>query len=542
MGELTRRSLLGSALAGGGALLAPNVTRVLAREPDGDVFTAALVPGRPLHVRKRFDLVAIEWEAPAHVHVELRARRGDGAWGPWQPASADHGHGPDRTAVRLISDPVWTGGADVLEVRSSRPLRGARAHFVAVAPERGEAGSAALRLAQPQLAAGPGQPPIIARSTWATRACRPRRPAYYGALDVAFVHHTVGANWYPRSASAAIVRSICLFHKYVHGWNDIGYNFLVDRYGRIFEGRAGGIDEPLAGAQAGGYNLLSTGVALLGTFVYARPTAAAMDAVARLLAWKLTLHGIDASGTTVVEVSPYGSAYSRYRAGSQVTLHRIAGHRDGDTTTCPGSALYRRLPALRGRVAALQGPLPALSAQVVSGATVSGVLTSAGEPVSGAAIELSQRRPGRETTIATATTAADGSWQATLQLSRNAVIRALYRGAPGISAVVAPAILVTVPPQITLEAAQQQAATGSVVLMSGTVTPAKKRVTLVVSQLQPTGAYTPVRTIRVAVAADGSFSRGVGFTAPGQYQVVAETAADTVNAAGGSPPVAITVV
>src|SRR5205814_6559659 len=133
-----------------------------------------------------------------------------------------------------------------------------------------------------------------ARSDWATPACRPRKPAYYGTMDVAFVHHTVGANYYTRGQSAAIVRAICLFHRNVHGWNDIGYNFVVDRYGQVFEGRAGGIDEPLAGWQGGGYNLLSTGVALLGTFSYTSPGSAAMDALSHLLAWKLSLHGIEA--------------------------------------------------------------------------------------------------------------------------------------------------------------------------------------------------------------------------------------------------------
>src|SRR5437764_6351251 len=335
MGELTRRSLLSSALAGGGALLAPDITRALAREPDGDVFAAPLRAGRPLRAPRRFDLLAVEWDSPADVQLELRTRSADGRWSAWLPAPADHGHGPDRAAARLITDPVWTGGADALELRSSRPLRAARAHFVAVAPAHGSAHAAATRLAEPQLAAGPGQPPIIARSSWATRACRPRASAYYGVVEVAFVHHTAGANFYPRSASAAIVRAICLFHKYVHGWNDIGYNFLVDRYGQIFEGRQGGIDEPLGGAQAGGYNAVSTGVALIGTFSYARPSARAMDALAHLLAWKLTLHGIDAAGGTIVQVSRAGSVYSRYRAGSQVHLHRIAGHRDGDSTSCP---------------------------------------------------------------------------------------------------------------------------------------------------------------------------------------------------------------
>src|SRR5439155_602630 len=156
VGQLTRRSLLGGALAGGGALLVPRATRALAGQPDGDVFTLALRGPGPLRTPRAFDMVGVEWDAPEPVHIELRAR-------------------------------------------------------------------------------------------------------------------TRRSNLYAGGQSAAIVRSICLFHRNVHGWNDIGYNFLVDRYGQIFEGRGGGIDEPLAGAQAGGYNLSSTGVAVIGTFDFGLP-------------------------------------------------------------------------------------------------------------------------------------------------------------------------------------------------------------------------------------------------------------------------------
>jgi len=171
---------------------------------------------------------------------------------------------------------------------------------------------------------------------------------------------------------------------------------------------------------------------------------------------------------------------------------------------------------------------------------VSGNLTSDGQPVSGAAVELQRRtRSGRQT-IATVTTAADGTWSATLPLTRNAGIRALYRGAPGVSAVISPTVELAVPAQLTLQASAQQAVVGIPIVFSGTVSPDKERVILAIAQLQVDGSYREVRTVRVA-SDNGAFSRGIAFSAPGRYQVVARTEPDRANAAGSSQPVAITV-
>jgi hypothetical protein len=117
--------------------------------------------------------------------------------------------------------------------------------------------------------------------------------------------------------------------------------------------RAGGIDEAVIGAQAGGYNLESTGVAVLGTFSDVVAPPAAIAALERLLAWKLLLHGLPTLGNVTVEVDPAAAFYTPFRPGAQVSLPRIAGHRDGDLTDCPGNAFYARLPAIRRRAAAL---------------------------------------------------------------------------------------------------------------------------------------------------------------------------------------------
>src|SRR5439155_14946359 len=124
-------------------------------------------------------------------------------------------------------------------------------------------------------------------------------------------------------------------------------NFVIDAFGGIFEGRAGGVDEPVVGAQAGGYNLVSTGVALLGAFASRSISATAARSLQALLAWKLSLHGVPARGLTRVRVNPAGAAYSRFPGGADVWLPHIAGHRDADSTDCPGAALYHQLAGIR---------------------------------------------------------------------------------------------------------------------------------------------------------------------------------------------------
>src|SRR3712207_3426080 len=129
-----------------------------------------------------------------------------------------------------------------------------------------------------------------------------------------------------------MVLGIARYHRDSNGWNDVGYNFLVDKYGQVFEGRAGGVDQPVIGAQAQGYNSVSTGIACLGDFNTIAQSPAALEAIARLLAWKLPLHGTPVAGA--VTVTSAGGATNRYRAGAAVTLQRISGHRDGNNTAC----------------------------------------------------------------------------------------------------------------------------------------------------------------------------------------------------------------
>jgi len=384
--RMTRRSLLAAtAAAAAGGLVRPRgvLAALLGPPPRPELqarWLGRVAPGvtPTIELTRVADLVGVQWQAPGGAGVELRFRVADGSWGRWVSAGR-HGHGPDAPAAgsELVGDPVWTGGTSALQLRSPHGLDGVRLHLVDVSGGVGArraalaggppAGAAALALATPVLHAGPGQPPILARRAWAQGMAPPRVTPEYGAVRMAFVHHTENPNGYSPGEVPAMLRAIYVFHRYVNGWNDIGYNFVVDLYGRIFEARAGGIDEPVVGAHAGGYNLVSTGVAVLGSFMSAPISSAARAALERLLAWKLALHGLSAVGSVTVRVNPAGASYSRFPANARVGLPRIAGHRDGDSTDCPGNALYGELPGIRAAVHGL-APRPVRATLALSAA------------------------------------------------------------------------------------------------------------------------------------------------------------------------------
>ena len=202
------------------------------------------------------------------------------------------------------------------------------------------------------------------------------------------MHHTAGSNSYTASQSAAIVRGIEIYHVKGNGWNDIGYNFLVDKYGQVFEGRYGGIDKNVIGAHAEGFNTGSFGVALLGTYQSVAPTAAAKTALVNLLAWRMDIAHVDPLSTLTFTSGGNG----RFSAGTPVFLRAVSGHKDTGFTSCPGTVVYGMLGAL-ARQAAAAG-LPKLYAPLVQG-QLGGLVRFQGAPVGAAAVDGHRRRRRR---------------------------------------------------------------------------------------------------------------------------------------------------
>lgn len=204
------------------------------------------------------------------------------------------------------------------------------------------------------------RPHIVPRSVWAagtgeanSAARTPPPPHYDDKVLAVFVHHTDSPNDYDCADAPRIIRYLAAGQTGARDWDDIGYNFLVDRCGTIYEGRAGGVDRPVTGAHTQGFNHRTAGIAAIGTFTAGVHVPRAMtDAIAALAAWKLGLTGIDPRTTIRLTSS---NSLSRYAAGTTAKLPALAGHGDGYMTTCPGAALRARLPEIREMAARLQG-------------------------------------------------------------------------------------------------------------------------------------------------------------------------------------------
>ena len=301
------------------------------------------------------------------IAVEVRTRT-HGTWTGWRTIPYDPEHGPDPGSAearhaRPGTEPMLVGAVGDVQVRavSERPLPAdmklaviAPGHAAHTATERaaldtstmdGDNGAdSVFRAADPQPVTGDSaqlaaavftpRPVIYSRAQWgADERMRSKSSLHYGDVHAGFVHHTVNANNYTRAEVPGLLRSIYAYHVRARGWSDIGYNYLVDRFGRIWEGRSGGIDRAVVGAHTHGYNDDSFAASAIGNYELVRPSQAVLQAYAALFAWKLSLHGVDASSTRQFVTSRWFQA--------------INGHRDAASTACPGQFLYDKLPAIR---------------------------------------------------------------------------------------------------------------------------------------------------------------------------------------------------
>lgn len=301
-------------------------------------------PARPVTVPFALSHLGVRWTGDEEAVVEVRTASRPGAWGRWRPLEVAHDLGDDARA-QVLSGLVGAPGARLVQVRARGDAR--RLRIIAIDATNGPRRlvRAPLEAAGAQVA----QPGVVSRAQWgADESMRRGRPEH-APLRAMVVHHTVTPNDDPDPA--ATMRAMYAYHVRANGWDDIGYNFVVDGAGRVYEGRyardygpgetptgetADGLG--VVGAHAEGANAGSVGVAVMGTFTGRAPSDAAVDAVRRVLAWKADRHGIAPEATI------------SWPGGRRAPT--IAGHRDVGSTACPGDQLYARLPAIRRAVAA----------------------------------------------------------------------------------------------------------------------------------------------------------------------------------------------
>ena len=188
----------------------------------------------------------------------------------------------------------------------------------------------------PDAAPGTGishaRPAMVRRADWGAAAPRQRHGT--ASVRAVVLHHTVNRNDYTTREAPAIVRAIQAHHQRTMGWSDIGYNFLIDRYGGVYEGRAGGIEAGVVGAHAAGYNTGTSGVSIIGNYESGGATRSGLDRAAHVLAWQARIHRIDLQDGARTTVSGR-------------SIPTFLSHRDVGSTACPGQNLYDRLPEIR---------------------------------------------------------------------------------------------------------------------------------------------------------------------------------------------------
>lgn len=346
----------------------------------------ALSAPTPVH---GYATVGVTWKpgtqlADGQIKVQVRTMK-SGVWSDWADVKYEAEEGPrddgsEGGTIRPGTDPLVIGDVDQVQMKaetvdgtapedlqlavidpgtgkltkqpaaidtaklpaadrtatSSAPIEKTPTATTAAARTTGSGDSAALMA----MTVSP-KPTIFSRAQWgANEALRDKTSLRYGTIKTGFIHHTVNANDYTPEQVPALIRGIYAYHTQTRGWSDIGYNFLVDRFGRIWEGRYGGVDRPVVGAHTLGYNEYSFAMSAIGNYELVQPSQAVLDAYASLFAWKLSMSDIRADANHLWVKDRW--------------LYAINGHRDVGSTACPGRYLYAQIPAVRAAAQAIE--------------------------------------------------------------------------------------------------------------------------------------------------------------------------------------------
>jgi hypothetical protein len=307
-----------------------------------------------------FSLVGVSWAHDSEVTdtlIQVRVQDADGDWSDWTEVGTEIA-GPDtgtNTGLerRGGTEPLWTGPSAGVEVELVT-RSGAQPSDVKLDLIDPGASEADAELETPEIQdtanAATAMPPVYTRAQWgADENLMTWDPQYASTIKGGALHHTAGSNGYTADEVPGILRSIYRYHAATLGWGDIGYNMLVDKFGRIWEGRSGGLASTVIGGHTSGFNTYTFGVSMLGDYEAAPVTQAMIDSVTETMAWKLSLYGVSPNGTT--QLTSGGT--NKYPAGEVATLPTIFAHLDTKKTACPGQYGYAKMGEIRGKATSL---------------------------------------------------------------------------------------------------------------------------------------------------------------------------------------------
>ena len=306
------------------------------------------------HVAGYITMAAASWPAdldPPDV-VEFQGKDlNTGEWGDWLSAEL-------MTDIEEnASEAVWVGPSSAVNVRAFRDgidiSEQLTAHLITTSESRSDvrlassgSGSGITRILPATVTPGTGAPTFITREEWNAGTVNTSRLSYAKELKAIGIHHTGGSNTYTAAQSPQVVRGMFTYHTKILGWADLGYNVVVDKYGQIFEGRAGGLHRNVAGAHARGFNTGSCGISVMGDYMDIPVPTAALNAIATVAAWKLaSTFTQDVYGTETWTVTT-----SNVKRSGTFSMPHLFAHRDVNYTDCPGDTYYGQLPKLRSLV------------------------------------------------------------------------------------------------------------------------------------------------------------------------------------------------
>ncbi|HEV2756461.1 MAG TPA: N-acetylmuramoyl-L-alanine amidase [Actinomycetota bacterium] len=515
--------------------------------------------------------VGFSWKGDEGTRIRYRVRRIDGTFSRWRRAAENH---DAERGQRHFSGVLGVGRSTLVEWEAVAPPGKRVADVTLDYMNTVDGAPVEAEVPLERRAAAPaGAPDIVTRAEWGadesvkstTGSCVRR----FFPVQQLFVHHTVGRNF--ESNPKAAMRAIYYFHTQRQGWCDVGYNFVVDWNGRIYEGRWARKYAPwevhssedaagraVAGAHVSGYNSGSVGISVMGNFSEVQPPPAVRKSLAQLLAWEADRH----------DLKPRGEhTYRNPETGSTRRLKYIAGHRDAGYTECPGNFLYAALPQVRKDTAAAMGEGKASSTMTATAeprevtygesATVSGTLAlSDGTPLAVQSIVLYTNEGGRGWTVAgTTTTRPDGTFSFSLAPQAETRAFVVYDGNDETWGSQSRQLKIRVAPEVSLvpEGAVADAfgtyhypvGTTSARL-TGTVTPPHtgKRVVVRVWQVAVDGTMTRIAKAARRLDDSGSYSYEVALpdTSAGvRYRAITWFKSDGDHASAPSPEVFFTV-